>query len=516
MIQPVLLPSFLLFFFYVLIWISPSVPTVSAALLDLNSSSSSSSSSAGLTVSSSTLFSNSPTSSVELLFQPPFLDFAETPVCTPTFAEVDVTNRNPLSSLQIYSIQASSPYFFPNSPQFELKPLQTLSLQIVFLPHFLGKVNATIYLLTNLGNFSYFVRGIGVNSLYDVETIDIQRFYGDDIPEQQIIVFNPHHGDMLVSEIFTTDPFINLLYDNSNNNNNNNADKVFEDVNINNRDSVWLVSSNTSKTIMSFSIAKELLITGINRGYIHIHTDHDRIIIPVIVEMLGSGIKYRELSFGMVLATTEKKVVDVVIDNESDSQLMLFSISANPPDPRLKIEMLKKAISIPSHSKLVKVASLTYTSNTVGPFLGSIELHFNNGRENITYGGYVFSGKIAYNESLTTFRIQSSSAHSDGLIRIIPLKNNFPVPLKILHIGLSNCADIIQVDQYLIGQIFLPNETSNPLIIQIPSASIAAIRHYRITPRTCWLELVTNITTQRVPLHLIEGKLSLDLIEGVS
>lgn len=436
------------------------------------------------------------------IFQPSILDFGETPICIPSYSEFEIINRVK-NKLEILSVETSSAFFLPITQNLTVDSFETASLQVVFLPYGLGSVEATLNVVTSFGNLTYYLKGFGKNNQYDIKPIFLEDAVGEIFNEQSITLFNPHDENINILEIFTTEPFINLVFEN--------------------QSTLWTISPRMAKQVISFSISTE--ISSNQKGFVYIHTDLDKIVVPVVVDFNMNKLSLvKALEFGLVLATTEKKSIDLVVVNDARRSILLHGIRTYPPDPNMKIDMISKYTLIPT-ATIMKIATLTYTSTYSGKFNGSVVIFTNESKhfgakDVFTYRGEVYTGSVSFDRSQTVFPIGFSNPDRNfpTIKRKISFKNLFPIPFKITNVGLTNCIGMFQLRENIVGVFLNTNESSASVQISlIPTALEAVYNHQRdFLPKTCWLEVSTNISSQRIPLHIMKGNLIFDFLEGVS
>lgn len=140
----------------------------------------------------------------------------------------------------------------------------------------------------------------------------------------------------------------------------------------------------------------------------------------------------------------------------------------------------------------------------------------------------------------------SWQAHEE--VHSIKLINSYNVPLMLLNVLLTNCREYFTLStttgsgNSVLGTIAYPMEVWPSFTLTLTTAGIqqilmAAAMNALNTPRnkppptttglgnngfadfplpkTCWLEVATNITSQRIPLYIMDGRYEVELFDGV-
>lgn len=146
--------------------------------------------------------------------------------------------------------------------------------------------------------------------------------------------------------------------------------------------------------------------------------------------------------------------------------------------------------------------------------------------------------------------------HPSEEIHYITFTNGYNIPLSVLSIELVNCQEYFTIntspitsetieqsdnqanERSIIHSIAYPNEswpnimltlTTNGVKKLLASVAMRKEKDYndRLAshhlppnelpfPKTCWMELHTNLTSQRVPVYIMDGRYEVELFDGVS
>lgn len=120
--------------------------------------------------------------------------------------------------------------------------------------------------------------------------------------------------------------------------------------------------------------------------------------------------------------------------------------------------------------------------------------------------------------------------HPELLRREIKLTNYFDAPVALLDAQFTSCGDIFSTDfrRPTVQEVAHPVANSGVVVdymlpwkpIQVFLKRAVVYGLYRennaYLPRTCHLDVTTNVTTHRVALHIVTGALSIDYMDVVS
>ncbi|EFJ12215.1 hypothetical protein SELMODRAFT_446691 [Selaginella moellendorffii] len=170
---------------------------------------------------------------------PPFLEWGDRPLFSPSALTVTVSNRCNSTLLKIFTPFSSSIQFYAAAfapTPLDLRPGQEVSLDIVFWPRSLGQAQAVVLLQTSLGGFFVQVQGNGIASPFGLAplgrrtvtrgqtlrfSISLHNKAGDqggrvirvkeargwpaDSSNRSLILTNPHNNDVGVTRCCSSD-----------------------------------------------------------------------------------------------------------------------------------------------------------------------------------------------------------------------------------------------------------------------------------------------------------------------
>ncbi|CAL9114208.1 unnamed protein product [Musa textilis] len=141
-------------------------------------------------------------SSVTVEISPPFLDWGENSLYTPSMAFLTVKNAYKNGVLDVYGPFSTDPqYYAYNFEKLQLAPGESASIAFIFLPRWVGSSSAHLVLQTSLGGFIIQARGVAVESPYKIEPL-----VGISIPSSKSLIrnlsiYNPFDDVLHVEEV---------------------------------------------------------------------------------------------------------------------------------------------------------------------------------------------------------------------------------------------------------------------------------------------------------------------------
>jgi hypothetical protein len=225
------------------------------------------------------------------------------------------------------------------------------------------------------------------------------------------------------------------------------------------------------------------------------------------------------------------------------------------------------------------IANLTISANIPGKLEGIVRMMTNHTKKefqsvSIGFSAVIVKGKIDYvtkdmmyffphfttSSSISTNVVAATNSQTNAPtvnyqaqeeVHSISLINSYNVPLMLLNVFLTNCREYFTLStnvggssgngNSILGTIAYPMEVWPSFSLTLTSAGIQQIlmtgamnalntpRNKPPTtglgnngfadfplPKTCWLEVSTNITSQRIPLYIMDGRYEVELFDGVS
>ena len=460
-------------------------------------------------------------------FHPQALKYVSSHVCIPTVASFTITSNVDVD-VELVSISADDPQFYPVvfQPQ-TLGRQETVTIPMHFLPYSTQAVSANLTIATSIGVYHYSVHGAPATNSYH-----LHPFLGYPIPsgvtyEQPLTIFNPHKEVLHIREIFTTEEFISLR-------------SVSPQDAIDTGEGTLLeLQAGEQRTISHVSMWATT--PGIYSGYVHLTTDKDNIVIPVDIQVLEGGLHASPemVDFGVLTREGEVSRVELKLVNSNSGPLEVLTILSIDPDESLDIVTSLHHKAIPNGTEVV-VASLLYTcppssgkvsgtllvvTNHSHPALamlevsyeasflhGSIQYDFGDSLfmlslQNMSYGGNKGSAALLEAEEHKSKSLVPDYGEPDDL-RPVVLTNIYSAPLQILDVSSTTCPDVFFV------ALVEPNLSMDSLekssAIQVQFNRVVAqemFKHKGTLPKSCWLEVQTNLSTVRVPLLVMDGSL---------
>ena len=426
-------------------------------------------------------------------------------MCIPTVSEFVIENGNSFD-VHVTGVLSSAPQFLPLmfQPQV-LAPGQSAIIQLLFLPYRVERVEATLTVSSSVGAVTYDVTGIAAPNPYRLFPVVGHRLTVGERLDQSIVVHNPFEDPLHVREVFTTEDFLSLR-----------GEALGTDGGRSAASGVWEISPGAEVEVVQLSIA--CAEPGLHTGYVHVKTDRDSIVVPVEVEVSSRQVSSAlSLNFGVVTSSSAAQL-DLWLMNSGDSDLAVLEIVPSLSDHGLTIDLEPNAVLIAGIS--TKVAKVTYaggqrgrasgtllvTTNHSSPALAVIEIPY---QASVMLGGIGFSRSSAVH--LLEYRVlegEESSA-SD-----FPLYNYYNAPVSLSSASVETCAGFVEMLSDLKALPVEDTESWHRLKLLVHRHdAVNTLRPLGRLPFTCWLDVGTNVSTHRIPLHLTDGCLRLHFFE---
>jgi len=499
---------------------------------------------------------NKENDNLSIQLTPETLVYSNSPVCIPSLSQFVILNTGN-NDLELLSIKSDSDQFYPVVFERQvLKSRESMTIQLLFLPYYMESVTATLTIVSSKGDIVYHVRGEAIQNEYGV-----RPFTGLRIPrgmpyEQPIIISNPHNEALRVREVFTTEDFLSLS-DTTESNAGTEGINVNTDGTISNSRNLqdgssnsnsgatgsWEIAPGESKEILHLSIASQ--ISGRHLGYLHIKTDQDNMVVPVDATVL-EGVLFatpQTIDFGILTGDSSHNVnsespTDLWVFNSGLSPVQVVDIVQTDIDNALKIDAIGgsgskiggRGITIPPESE-VKVAKLSYNGVSVRPGKTSNSLLVMTNASNpalatleVPYTVTVLEGGIGFEQIETMFLLPilngtgsfsqvspllEYSSSIEAVRKNITLTNYFNLAIKVTSIVPSTgCENLFSVA--MPGRL-----ESGDALLSFPSFEVqldTGVAMHRLArkkrlPFTCWLDVLTNVSSHRIPLTVTDGRL---------
>lgn len=458
-----------------------------------------------------------------VLFTPDALFFNQSSVCIPVISEFTISNTFEVD-LVIYGISSSDTQFHPIlSVPYYIQPNSEIRIQTLFLPYF-PRVSTSVFTLnTSLGEYRDDVSGKGIANPYGVHPyLNNRAFVGVPWQDQSIVVFNPHDHKLNILEVFTSEDFLTLKgRPLLNSEKSATITSHLDDSSVSSK-TLWTIDSNSSKEVISFTLMTKLRV-GSYEGFIHLRTDVDKMIIPVKMDLSSGGLSLTvsDLSFGVFTRKFEKRVVEVSFWNYGGENVLITNIIPLQQDNRLVVEILPNPLVPAVQSSPTKVANLVFTAKNNDRIYGKLLVTTNDTNSvyaafEVTYQGFILQGKLYISPANTTFSIQSTRPNEIATVsKHIYLSNRYNTAVRVNSVFVATCSEFLSINStQIVTTVAESFRAFSPLTVGLDQQSFLSRKE--ATPKTCWLEVVTNITSHRVPIHIISGKLELESSDAVS
>ncbi len=459
-----------------------------------------------------------------LAFIPPMLNYSGS-TCIPSSSEFTIYNTLKNKKISITSITSDNIQFnlVFNGP-YNLNAEENITITVIFLPYNPDdKILGTLHIEAIVDNsnedgeneslsIQYSIVGTAKVNNYRIYPLLGHQTYVGTTYEQSISIFNAYEESLQIREIFTTELFISL-----------------KNI-LGHEHTITSLQPGAYKEIIMLSLATS--VGGNHTGYVHIKTNYDDIVIPVSIFVVDSGLVSlpTAIDFGTLIAVNEQKTVSVMLMNKGTDALLVHNIMTQYDDPNLVVSYTSQRVLHPVSSNMVDVPSfisiyITYTASKAEKIKNTLLITTNHSNpilavKEIDIEGAVLLGGIGYDKeqivfSLPIMNVTCPQVAASGVVqRDLVLINYFQDPVAINVVTVSGCNSFITTS---IGKNDFRNQvigsTDNLQPIPLTFHQELAIDYFDMhpdsLPYTCWLEVWTNISSHRIPLHIVNGALTL-------
>ena len=340
---------------------------------------------------------------------------------------------------------------------------------------------------------------------------------------------------------------------------------------------MWVVQPGFEKEIITLSISKNMT-PGDYKGYFHVKTDHDNIVLQVEFQIVEGGAysAVDMIDFGLLTSVAEKKTMELRLLNSRATNLLVLEVVTVDVDPQLQIFLYDNPI-IYSGSTPSVIGKLEYTASNPGKVLNKLLVLTNNSNAataavevpytaTILHGGVGFEhqkavfvvpvrnvsylsmirqlSKVKYRisqcdeclpfedpknnhitprfRSVSQCKYETAQARSQQEAQLTEreflLTNYFSVPVTLQAISISACTEVITTESSILANNSADSLNKwGPISLQFNQSKALSLldKDRSFLPKTCWLEILTNVSSHRVPLHIIDGSLSISFMDAV-
>ena len=413
-------------------------------------------------------------------------------VCSPQNRDI-IVSHNEANEIQVIAISSDVPEFQTTAfKKMTISPGQSFSFPMIFVPHRVGFVSATIVVQTNIGNFMHNLRGEGVPNPFGLQALESRRvMIGSDASHSIDITNSLNKTAIQIKEVFSTDNFLRLDLPGA---------AAGEDT-VKVPGSYWHIAAGKQSTIVyvSFSVASP----GRHSGFIHIRTSSDYFLVPVSIIVLKHGLHAIPdiVDFGVInLPQVVSKVVRLSLFYTGFSNISITSVTAASPDPQLTIST--NSSTVLQNGREFEVAVIQYTGVKAGEFSGKLVIRSNDthpvySKIEVQYRVKVLFGSFDCPENSTLFLFDSGSLAP--LIQEVTLTNRFSVPVTLMSASVPS-SPLFSVKGFPYRQVVAPGQSASTfIVIFTPNSSNLLF--------TANLEVVSDVSPVSIPLRIYHGGL---------
>jgi hypothetical protein len=413
-------------------------------------------------------------------------------VCTPQNRDI-IVSHNEASEIQVIAISSDVPEFQTTAfKKMTIAPGYSFSFPMIFVPHRVGFVSATIVVQTNIGNFLYNLRGEGVPNPFGLQALESRRvMIGSDASFGIDFINSLNKTAVQVKEVFSTDNFLRLDLPGA----------VSSEDTVKVPGSYWHIAAGKQSTIVyvSFSVASP----GRHSGFVHIRTSTDYFLVPVSIIVLKHGLHAIPdvVDFGVItLPHVVSKVVHLSLFYTGLSNISITSVSAVSPDPQLVININSSVIL--QNGREFEVAVLQYNGVTAGDFSGKLAIRSNDthpvySKIEVQYRVKVLYGSFDCPENSTSFLFDSTTL--SPLTQEITLTNRFLVAATLMSASVPS-SSLFSVKGFPYRQVVAPGQSAPTFTVTFtPNSSNLLF--------TADLEVISDVSPVSIPLRVYHGGL---------
>lgn len=443
-----------------------------------------------------------------LNFTPMSLQFTDVRVCMPKSDYFTITNDRDID-VSIHNIASDSAQFHPVFPNTRiLTPQESISVEVVFLPHFVESSYVNLVINSSQGAIDYEIVGHAVQNPYHLHPFMGLKLISGETYEQPIMIFNPHSDTLFIREVFTTEDFLTLFGSAVDGES---GKREFGSMDLN------LFQVGTKETAEIIRILISAQEPGDYHGYVHIRTDKGKSVVPVDVTILEAGLQpsIPTVDFGVLTSSTEENVVQFKLRNNGKLNVTVTEIVSVAPDPQLRIILTDSPVAVAGKESIV--ALLYYVSSRQGKVTGQLLVITDHPNPTmatleVPYTATVLYGGVGFDLGSSQFVIpkidsNASLAANSAIDRQLHFTNYFDEHISITAMSAESCHLYINIVSLPDSEhlTVAPLQKWTPVGLQLNVTKVRAELSGQM-PYSCFLELWTNASSHRVPLSIADGR----------
>lgn len=441
----------------------------------------------------------------EVTIEPPLVDFHSRSLCWPVVETVEIVNTSEDEELLLYAVSTDSVQFHPSFFTKSIPSGENATVSVVYLPRSLEAIDDTILIQTSFGSFLYGVQGSGVPNPYGLKPLLGLRVLVGKPYKPCIEVYNPFNNAVQVTEVFSSGGFLQL-----------NLPEGTQSTPTAN--SLWEIAPHDKKSIINLTFMSQA--AGQYQGFVSVKIAGENMIVPVEVLVVKDGLHSNPemIDFGTVVCSGENASEDPyfsettmqILNGDSESiRLNQIAPAYTHPSTIMNVNAIKNVIPAKLEST---VARISFSAKQEGVFSGKFAVQTNSSNPlfsqfEIPYKARAFCGSLSYLQQNAEFPVLSGGGKFRIVERILSLTNRFSIPIIVYG---GTIAD----PHYRI----VDGSTTFPITIAPGSAWAGFVIHFLPTQNDMMysvdLEISTNITRIRIPLHCYHGGLAYSVLSA--
>jgi len=469
-------------------------------------------------------------------FWPPELKFGTKPISRAAVGTIVIGNDSPTESLVLFSVSTDSDSFSVHVPAWlEILPNSEHRIYVIFTPQKLKRVEHTLTVITNFGNFLYKLSGKGSRDPYrfgpSVSSKKVPLGLTHAIP---VRLRNPGQDLLHVLSVSTTPTRSSLSHAAPTSARLQEPDLLALRASFNftapldSRQDLqaetWTLGPGQQKTIGYLMATGHSL--GRHRVFVQATTTGPDLIAPFDLETVPSGVLATpdELDFGVLTVEDQPMSLKFSFQNGETYPIRVLSAETTPANPNVHVVVRGPSTLQPQAKTTVHV---TYTPREDGPFHGQIYVRsepvtslgrpamLSTARDAYTtvpFWGMSAVGSLNFHAEETRFRVgttdvcrlvtEECTPPGASEQRLLTVDNHFRVPVAVLSFSVDDPQFVVETN---LSKVLLPGESTS----DVGRVTFTPVESDVL--RTVNLHMVTNISSFDVPMTIFHGRLAISV-----
>ena len=440
-----------------------------------------------------------------LRLEPEYLRYDAWPLCIPQVLRVELVNTHAHEELLVHSVSpvgAAADQFhvaaLPSSPV-PLLPGGRLPLSVVYLPSMQGYANGTLLMQTSHGGLLYDVSGIGMPSPYKLAPIVSASVPLGAPYRPPFQLHNPHNKPMRITEIFTSESFLHLEL----------PQPDERPPHVLTTEELWQLGPAETRNVVTLNFAAPDGI-GRYRGYVHVLTDFDTLIVPVDLTVTPAAVQRipEMIDFGLLTSAEQTVTRSLSLNSALRENILAMDVTARPAVPSLRLTPGPNSMKLrpPDGRNIVmlmanqtlEITKLTFSGKVQGDFKGELVVTTSSTDPLIKELLVPYTARVVHG----AIRVRLPEMNARTLMTVV-VTNEFAMPVRLDGLAIADAHYAIKTTRN--------DADGTPAVLQ-PGETLefAKIKMLLDSPRVYNAQLVlrTNATDVHVPLPVYHARLT--------